>query len=52
MQALLITLGMTAVISTLCVVFAEPIMRLAGAQEDTHAAAASYFSYYHGGHGL
>lgn len=49
MQALLITLGMTAVISTLCVVFAEPIMRLAGAQEDTHAAAASYFRIIMGG---
>lgn len=42
-QAVQITLLLTAVISVICVVFANPIIRLAGSAEDTHAEAVSYF---------
>lgn len=48
-QAILITLGLTAIISVLCVVFADPIIRLAGSSEDTHVPARNYFMIIMGG---
>lgn len=49
MQALMITLGMTVIISIACVVFADPIITLAGANEDTRQAAVEYFQIIMGG---
>ena len=48
-QALLLTLGLTAVVSTLCVVFADPILHLAGSAPDTHQDAVTYFRIIMGG---
>ncbi len=48
-QSLAITLLMTAVISTLCVVFASPILHLAGSAPDTHDDAVIYFRIIMGG---
>ena len=48
-QAILITLGLTLIISTAAVVFADPIMRLAGTAEDTHEDAVAYFRIITGG---
>ena len=48
-QAVQITLAMTAVISVLCVAFANPIIRLAGSSEETHAEAVGYFRIVMGG---
>ncbi len=42
-QALVIVVCLAAVISTLCIVFTDPILRLAGTKADTHDLAASYF---------
>ena len=41
MQALLIAGGLLVVVSTLCVAFANPILRLAGSQPDTHGPAVT-----------
>ena len=49
LQSLAITLLMTAVISTLCVVFADPILRLSGSAPDTHEDAVIYFRIIMGG---
>ena len=43
MMALLFTLGAGAVLSVLCVVLANPIIRLCGSEADTHAGAVLYF---------
>lgn len=43
MQALTLTLLLAAVVSVLCVVFADPVIRLAGSAEDTHQEAVTYF---------
>ncbi len=43
MQALIITLILTAIITTAALVFADPILRLAGTAEDTHEPAVAYF---------
>ncbi|MEG2020954.1 MAG: MATE family efflux transporter [Oscillospiraceae bacterium] len=43
MQALLLTGGFAIVISILCVTFADPILRLAGTNADTHSASVAYF---------
>ncbi|HIS68439.1 MAG TPA: MATE family efflux transporter [Candidatus Gallacutalibacter stercoravium] len=48
-QAIVIVLLLTLVISVLCVVFADPIIRMAGSAEDTHADAVSYFRVIMGG---
>ncbi len=48
-QSLVITLLMTALISTLCVVFAGPILHLAGSAPDTHDEAVIYFRIIMGG---
>ena len=44
-----ISLGLTLIISTAAVVFAAPIMRLAGTAEDTHEDAVAYFRIITGG---
>lgn len=49
MQALMITVGLTILISTAAVVFADPIIRLAGSADDTHEAAVTYFRIISGG---
>lgn len=49
MQALMITLALTAVVSVLCIVFADPIIMLAGSGEDTHPYAAQFFKIIMGG---
>ena len=48
-QALTIALGLTAVISVLCVAFAEPIIAFAGGNEDTLRDGADYFKIIMGG---
>ena len=45
----MITIGLTVVISAAAVIFADPIIRLAGSAEDTHEAAVSYFRIISGG---
>ncbi len=47
--ALLFALVGVVVVSTLCVVFAEPIMQFCGSAEDTHEAAVTYFRIVMGG---
>ena len=49
MQALIITVALTVVISILAIVFAEPILRLAGTADDTHEPAVAYFRIITGG---
>ena len=48
-QAMLITLALTAIVSAVCVFFADPILRFAGSAPDTHAEAAAYFRIVMGG---
>ena len=48
-QSILLTLGLTLVISVLAVAFADPIMQLAGTASDTHEDAAAYFRIITGG---
>lgn len=48
-QAVQITLVLAAIISVICVVFANPIIRLSGSAEDTHAEAVAYFRIVMGG---
>ena len=43
MMALLFTLGAGMILSMICVVLADPIIRLCGSGEDTHASAVLYF---------
>ena len=42
-QAILITVVLTVVITALALIFAEPVLRLAGTNEDTHELATGYF---------
>lgn len=42
-QALVITVGLTLIISTLCVTLADPIILMAGSEPETHEMASSYF---------
>ena len=49
MQALIITVALTVVISALAVIFADPILRLAGTADDTHEPAVAYFRIITGG---
>ena len=42
-QAILLTVVLTVVITALALIFAEPVLRLAGTNEDTHALATGYF---------
>ncbi len=47
--ALVMSILVCAVISTLCVTLANPIIDLCGSQPDTHAAAVTYFRIIMGG---
>ena len=49
MQALMITVGMTIIVSVACVLLADPIITLAGANADTQQDAADYFRIIMGG---
>lgn len=48
-QAMLLVALLTLIVSTVFVAFAEPILRLAGSNEDTHLLAVSYFRIIMGG---
>lgn len=48
-QAILIVLGLSVIISIICVTFAEPIVVFAGAADDTKGPAADYFRIIMGG---
>ena len=48
-QAVLIVLMATVVISTICVLFADPIIAFAGSAPDTHDDAVGYFRIIMGG---
>ena len=48
-QAILITLGLTAIVSVVCVALADPIIHLSGSAEDTHEPARNYFIIIMGG---
>ncbi len=48
-QMLLVTVVLTAIISVLFVVFADPILYLAGSAQDTHENAVAYFRIIMGG---
>ena len=49
LSALLFTIVMGIVISAVCVIFAEPIIRAAGSESDTHNSAVLYFRIIMGG---
>ena len=49
LTALVLSILVCAVISTLCVTLASPIIDLCGSQPDTHAAAVTYFRIIMGG---
>ncbi|MBC8571176.1 MATE family efflux transporter [Oscillospiraceae bacterium NSJ-54] len=49
MQSLLLTVMLTVVVSAVCVIFADPIIRFAGSQPDTHRDAVIYFQIIMGG---
>ena len=51
-MALLVTLGLTLVISTIFVTFASPIVRMVGSQADTHQYAVEYQQIIMGGMGF
>ncbi len=42
-HAMLLTLLLTVVVSIVCVVFADPIVRFAGSEPDSHQLAVNYF---------
>jgi putative MATE family efflux protein len=48
-QAMIITVILTLVISFLCVKFADPIMRFAGSEPETHADSVVFFKIVMGG---
>lgn len=48
-QSIIITLILVAIISTVAVVFADPIIRFAGSAADTHEDAKGYFQIIMGG---
>ncbi len=51
-MVLLITLGLTAVVSIVFVTFASPIVRMVGSQADTHEYAVQYLQIIMGGLGF
>ena len=51
-MALLVTIGLTAVISVVFVTFASPIVRMVGSQPDTHEYAVQYLQIIMGGMGF
>lgn len=52
MQTLIITIGMTVIISASFVSFAGPIIQLAGSEADTHKQAVEYFQIIMAGMGF
>ena len=48
-QATIITVLLTAIVSTVCVLYADPIIDMAGSKADTHGAAVTYFQIIMGG---
>lgn len=48
-QAILLTLALTVVVTALCLIFADEILRFAGSSADTHGPAVSYFRIVMGG---
>lgn len=48
-QSILITAALTLIVTVLALIFAEPILRLAGTNEDTHEMATAYFRIIVGG---
>lgn len=52
LQAVLLTLILTAIIIVLVQIFADPIIHLVGSQPDTHQAAVAYFRIIIGGLGF
>ncbi|MCD2502851.1 MATE family efflux transporter [Clostridium sp. NSJ-145] len=48
-QALIITVGLSIIISALAIIFAEPFLRFAGSQSDTHGFSVIYFRIIMGG---
>ena len=48
-QAIIITLLLTVVVSAVCLIFADPIIALAGSAADTHQPAVDYFRIIMGG---
>lgn len=51
-MVLLVTIGLTAVISVVFVAFASPIVRMVGSQPDTHEYAVQYLQIIMGGLGF
>lgn len=51
-MALLITIGLTVIVSSVFVAFAGPIIRLVGSQPDTHEYAVQYLQIIMGGLGF
>lgn len=49
LQALIITGGLSIIISALAIIFAGPFLRFAGSQSDTHSFAVTYFRIIMGG---
>jgi putative MATE family efflux protein len=49
MQAIIITIALAIVVSTLCVIFANPIIAFSGSAADTHESAVTYFRIIMGG---
>lgn len=49
LQALIITDGLSIIISALAIIFAGPFLRFAGSQSDTHSFAVTYFRIIMGG---
>lgn len=48
-QALIITVILSIIVCTVAIIFAEPFLKLAGSQSDTHEAAVTYFRIIMGG---
>ena len=49
LTALLLVIVLGALVSLLCVIFADPIIRFAGSESDTHDSAVTYFRIIMGG---
>ncbi|MBQ4515791.1 MAG: MATE family efflux transporter [Clostridia bacterium] len=48
-MALAITLVLAAIVSVICVTFADPIIRMMGSEADTHSEAVTYYRIIMGG---
>lgn len=49
LQAIVITVLLALIVSTICVLFASPILKFAGSSADTHDSAVMYFRIIMGG---